>query len=236
MAGLDEQLRIQRARLAAVTRDLSRELVRESLYNRFDRDIAAWTDHYNAERAPAGPLPANVVKALLFEESRLGTSGLSAAPPYDWDSPAQHPLLSRHNLGRCVQPVLQLLMVNELAPDLYAQYGLAELAAEQAARKLRPVETVAWHDGSLAHAVRALHTRRDREDRNLMGTAGYDLYDDDVFWIRATVRWLFALYEVQPRVQRTWAAAVQAYGGNDEAYRRSVMSRARGDGDLQVSH
>ena len=71
----------------------SRMWVRQMMYNRFDLTIAAWVSHYNGLLNPATPLDPNIVKSMLYQESRMGTSGAHLMPPpSDWSSPDRHPI------------------------------------------------------------------------------------------------------------------------------------------------
>ena len=53
----------------------SRMWVRQMMYNRFDLSIAFWVNHYNRSLRPGVALDPNIVKSIIYQESRMGTSG-----------------------------------------------------------------------------------------------------------------------------------------------------------------
>ncbi|MBV9359724.1 MAG: hypothetical protein JO023_29790 [Chloroflexi bacterium] len=219
-----EQTRLETL-LARRQRVYSQIWVRQMMYNRFDVDIAAWVDHYNADLSPATPLDPNIVKGLLYQESRMGTSGEHLMPPpWEWSSSERNPIRSRYNIGQAIDSwgPQQWLMMREMAPSIFAGHGLTAFE--------RTWYTMSNRDYT-AHppflrAVREFFEVRDNGNRNLMGTTGRDLHEDYGFWIRTAVRWLFVKYE---HLQRpTWPEAVRAYNGGGapaRAYRDAVMAR-----------
>lgn len=73
-----EKERIRREGLLARRRQLlNRKLIQETMFNRFDMTIKSEVDSANKAHGLAGKdaLDPNLVKAQLFEESQLGTSG-----------------------------------------------------------------------------------------------------------------------------------------------------------------
>lgn len=203
----------------------SRMWVRQMMYNRFDVDIALWVSHYNRQLSPATVLDANIVKSMLYQESRMGTSGAHLMPPpSDWSSGDRHPIRSRFNIGQAIDSwgPQQFLMMREMAMAIFTRHGLS--AFDQTWMSMS-------NDDYAAHApfIRALREFfefRDGSNRNLMGTTARDLHEDYGFWIRTAIRWLFVKYANLR--SPTWAEAVRAYNGGGtraRAYRDAVMAR-----------
>lgn len=204
----------------------SRMWVRQMMYNRFDGSIARWANHYNVLLSPPAPLDPNVVKSILYQESRMGTSGRHLMmPPYDWNSGARHPIKSRFNLGQAIDSwgPQQWLMMREMAPSIATRHGLDALARER--EWLGMSSRDYWSHATFRTALREFFTARSGA-ANLMGTGGRDLHEDYGFWIRTAIRWLFHKYSSRRR--STWAQAVRAYNGGGsgaDRYRNDVMSR-----------
>jgi hypothetical protein len=231
LAALDKELTRREGILDRKEETLSRMLVRETMYNLFDPQILTWVDHYNQLFKPAKDLDPAIVKSILFQESRLGTSGKHLVlPPYDWSSSTAHPIKSRQNIGQTIDswPEQQLIMIKEMAPAIYAAHDLADLEQAHRETPMSNVEFAAWEGGKFRRAIKAFLTKRTAAGENLMGTPGRDLYVDYGFWIRTAVRWLFHKYLSLPAKSRSWAAAVRAYNGAGHRarnYRRAVMRR-----------
>lgn len=200
--------------------------VQWTMYNRFDVPIAAWTQHYNQALRPAADLDPNVPKSILYQESRMGTSGQHLMPPpSDWGSSARHPIRSRFNIGQAIDSwgPQQWLMMREMAPAIFARHGLGAL---EAGRRWFGMSNAEY--GASEPFMRALREFFEHRDggRNLMGTPGRDLHEDYGFWIRAAIRWLFVKYSSLRTP--SWAEAVRAYNGGGAAarrYRDAVMAR-----------
>jgi hypothetical protein len=62
--------------------ELNNNLIQETMVNRFDSWILNWVSYYNSLLKPATNLDANIVKSLLYEETKMGTQGehLEMAP------------------------------------------------------------------------------------------------------------------------------------------------------------
>jgi hypothetical protein len=240
--------RVQPGREAAI----SRGLIRQTMYNRFDPNIRRWVDHYNNTRRPARRLDANLVKSMLFQESRMGTHGQHLKlPPYT----APHlAVKSPRNLGQAIDTwhLQQFILMRELAPALFRRHNLHLLADPTLRRGPREVdlgggrkrtdkyweymtqtEMMAWNNGAFLTAVQDHRTRRDpRTGQNAHGNSDPDLFQSYDYWIRTAVRWLFYKYEKLPAARRSWAEAARAYNGSGAAarhYRDAVMRRTRGD-------
>ncbi len=213
---------------------MNRMLVRETMYNRFDADIVRWVDHYNNELRPATNLEYNVVKSILFKETRMGTHGEHLTlPPYSFqgEEGTNHPIKSRFNLGQVIDSFgpQQYLMIKEMAPTIYNQYGFGQFEARSAW-----LDTDWWSNDNYHRAIQAFSALRQADGNNLMGN-DTDLFLDYAFWIRATVRWLFRKYAVT----NDWPAAIRAYNGGGSratAYRNEVMGRANTSGTVMVGN
>jgi hypothetical protein len=239
LARLEAELARQEGLLANSQNTLSQMLVRETMYNRFDAVIVQWVDHYNTQFTPATNLDPNLVKSMLFQESRMGTQGTHLEkPPYSWADPKQHPIRSRYNLGQAIDSYAhqQLLMIEEMAPDLYTRYKLADLAAADRAEGMTESEIIAWDGGALNTAMQEFFARR-TGGNNPMGTPGRDLHEDYAFWIRTAIRWLF--YKYMSLKTPSWPEAIRAYNGSGkraEAYRDAVVGRTAGTGAISVGN
>jgi len=224
-------------------RTLSRMLVREMMYNRFDETILLWTTHYNrALGASATPLDPNIVKSIFFQESRFGISGTHLElPPYDWSSSSRHPIRSRYNIGQAIDSwgPIQYLMIKEMSPAIYNQHGLGRLEPNSRWLGMSNNQYASWESGSFMTALREFFEFRDASGNNLMGTHGKDLYLDYDFWIRTCIRWLFHKFSRLPARTRSWREAVRAYNGRGPRagrYRDEVMARLGSNDPLHVGN
>lgn len=236
---LEEEVARQEGLLVRSQNTLSQMLVRETMYNRFDAVIVQWVNHYNAQFTPATNLDPNLVKSMLFQESRMGTHGTHLEkPPYSWADPKQHPIRSRYNLGQAIDSYAhqQLLMIEEMAPDIYTKHKLADLAAANRKKGMTNSEMIAWSGGALNTAMQEFFTRR-TGGNNAMGTPGRDLHEDYAFWIRTAIRWLFFKY--LSLATPSWPEAIRAYNGSGkraQAYRDAVTGRTAGKGTISVGN
>jgi subtilisin family serine protease len=205
--------------------EYDRMWVRQMMYNRFDLDIARWVTHYNTQLTPATALDPNVVKSMLYQESRMGTSGAHLMPPpSDWSSATHHPVRSRFNIGQAIDSwgPQQWLMIREMAAAIFTRYGLS--AFDRTWFGMSNADYAAH--APFIRALREFFEFRDASNRNLMGTPARDLHEDYGFWIRTAIRWLFVKYAHLSNP--TWAEAVRAYNGGGaraRAYRDAVMAR-----------
>jgi hypothetical protein len=233
----EEELANQERLLARRQATLSRMLVRETMYNRFDADISHWVDHYNKLLKPKEECDPNLVKSMIFQESRAGVEGEHLElPPYDWASSDKHPMRSRFNIMQAVDSSgeQQLLMLREMAPDLFARHKLDEF--EKAHRASGLTESLIWGNPEFSAALREFFGRR-VGGHNVMGSQDVDLHLDYSFWIRTGVRWLF--YKYKSIGQTSWAEAARAYNGagrKAQEYKKAVMSRVGGAGSLDVGN
>lgn len=238
LASMEEELRRRDDIYKDETRALSVLMVRECMYNRFDRDISHWTTHYNKLLSPPVALDPNVPKSLFFEETRLGCSGVHLElPPYSWNDPAKNPIRSRYNLGQAIDSWApqQYLMIKEMSPHIYASYALGDLEKERQWKGMTNSEYVSWNRGRFSAAVMDFHSHLSG-GVNLMGTAAKSLFEDYTYWIRTAIRWLF---QKQDDAKSSWSTAVERYnGGGAKAvgYRDRVMARVGGTESLVVTY
>ena len=226
---------------------LNRKLIQETMYNRFDPIIKAEVDAANKAHKFSGAdaLDPDLVKAMIFQESEMGTAGthLELLPT--------HPVKSRFNLGQVIDSsgLALLTMFEREQPVLVTRFSLgglrADLAAAQTEKKtleakaspspadvarlaqLADLSRASWEafiwsykaagkmDG-FAAAVNAFFGNT-TPARNL----------DYGFWIHMMVLWLFE----KKTPGRTWLDTIKAYNGSGkraEHYRKAVQTRASG--------
>lgn len=239
---LDAERTHQSSEQADREAELSRMLVRQTMYNRFDLLINKWVNHYNLTLKPETKLDPNVVKSILFRETRIGTSGEHLGlPPYDWSASGppgpSNPLKSRFNVMQAIDSwgPQQLLMIEEISPVPFDKYRLADLEKEMAKPSMTNEQMAAWNGASFVRAAIEFQGVG-MAGKNQMGDTG-PLFEDYSFWIRTGVRWLFEKYRTLPKAKRTWAEAVRAFNGSGSAaisYSKNVMSRAGKLDDLEV--
>lgn len=214
----------------------SRMWVKQMMYNRFDTAIDHWCRHYNDLLHPAEDLDPNIVKSIIYQESRMGTAGRHLMPPpSDWTSAERHPIRSRFNLAQAIDSwgPQQWLMMQEMAPALFSRHHLDALESGRRWMGMRNTEYA--HHATFMTALREFFQHRDAAGNNFMGTPGRDLHEDYAFWIRTAIRWLFVKY--QSLTSPNWREAVRAYNGSGESarrYRDAVMARV-GDSDAYAA-
>ena len=125
---------------------LNRRLIQETMFNRFDRIIHKWTDHYNKQFSFTGAdtLDPNLVKSMLFQESEFGTSGQHL------QEPPRHRVKTRFNIGQVIDssaPAL-LIMIREMEPSLLTTFHLTTINADLASaqRELQSLRRVRNRD------------------------------------------------------------------------------------------
>lgn len=231
----EKELANQEQLLARRQATFSRMLIRETMYNRFDADIAHWVDHYNTLLQPKENCNPDLVKSMIFRETRMGTHGNHLElPPYSWSDRYKNPIRSRFNLMQAVDSPgeQQLLMIKEMAPDLYTKHELDEFVRSHRASGL--TESVIWGNPEFTTALHDFFARR-AAGNNAMGRRDVDLHLDYAFWIRTGVRWLF--YKYKAIGEASWAEAARAYNGagkGAQEYKKDVISRVGGVGALDV--
>ena len=238
--GLEAELKRREQSLSNKETTLSQMLVRETMYNQFDPLIKKWVDHYNGSLKPSTLLDPNIVKSILFQESRLGTSGEHLEkPPYSWSSSKKHPIRTKYNLGQAVDSPgpQQYLMIKEMAPSIYTKYKLDTLEKKAKWKGMSTAEYFSWNRGDFVKALQEFFRKKIASKKNLMGNTGKDLHTDYEFWIRVSVRWLF--YKYFSLKKPSWSAAVKAYNGVGSAaakYRAAVMARTGSKSTLEVGN
>ncbi|RKG96033.1 hypothetical protein [Corallococcus carmarthensis] len=228
--------------LSSTLHTLGQMLVRETMYNRFDQTISTWVKHYEAKIKPEKKIDPNIVKSIIFQETRMGTSGRHLElPPYTWNGGKTHPVKSRFNLMQSVDSSAhqQLIMMEEMAPAIFIKHKLPEAVRENQKKGKTESELYAWNGGAIPKAMREFFVYRDTADKNLMETPARDLHEDYAFWIRTGVRWLFQKYVSLNARSRTWPEAVRAFNGSGadaHTYRNEVMGRVGAKGTLKVGN
>lgn len=243
----------QKANLEKLLNDrrkvLGSTIAREYMYNRFDDRISHWVDFYNKQEKPAQNLDANVVKSMIYQEGRFGTSGLHfKLPPHTWDFAESHPVKSRFNLMQAIDSLFQqqMMIIEEMDPTFFSGQKLPPNNETLATIKSKTVKRgkdiiVVWKDLSInnvmAHpdeaiavlsAIKAFGIKqtaalgRKAPDGTQMG-----IYTDYDFWIRCGVFWLMHKYKVTAK-SASWKEGVRRYngGGPDSIkYRDAVYER-----------
>jgi hypothetical protein len=235
---LEAELARRESVLADKEKVLSRMLLVETMYNRFDPLIVKWVEYYNQQLHPKIPCDPNIVKSMMFRESRIGTSGkeLSPGPSTDWSN-INVPFHARFNIMMNIASSgeQQMIMLRELAPDIFTKHHLNEFEKKQKPKEWN--DTVIWGNPEFRAAVQEMFQRRDASGHNALGTRNTDLQLDYEFWIRTGIRWLFFKYISLPADKRTWEEAARAYNGSGpdaRQYRKDVMSRVGGTKELDV--
>lgn len=224
----DELLRLEELQNNRYTA-LNISLIQETMVNRFDSLILHWVSYYNSLLHPAQNLDANIVKSLLYEETKMGTQGEHLEkPPYAWDGSVSFPIKSVYNLGQAIDSwgPQQYLMIKEMAPAIYTSYGLSALETNDVWKTMSNNEYENWNGGRFVQAMMAYDAARTPYGVNLNNSSANNLMFDYSYWIRVSVRWLFEKYLSMNNP--SWPSAVQAYNGSGpkaEAYRVRVMGR-----------
>lgn len=215
---------------------LNERLIQGAMFNRFDASIKAWTDHYNTQFGFAGNKAADpdMVKAMIFQESQMGTAG-----PH-LDDPPTHPVRTRFNIGQMIDTssLIILELIREDDPGLIAKYHLKDMVTDKFAaendlerlKKLRHPDST--QTARIAELVRL--SGRDWEVffwgykaagettgfadavAEYFGTGSSAKNMSYDFWIRASIRELFE----KRKLVSTWEEAARAYNGAGPAARR----------------
>jgi hypothetical protein len=245
MKDLSDELKRREEEIAKKEATLSRMLVRQTMFNLFDPIIVKWVDHYNKTLAPKTKLDPNIAKSMLFQETRMGTTGEHLElPPYSWTDPNKHPIRSRFNLMQAIDSYgeQQLLMIEEMALPIFTKYKLDELKKLNKAKSMTNDELIAWGGGALWNAMKEYNQLDPATNKNLMGTTGKELYLDYSYWIRTGIRWLFFKYSIT----NDWGEAVRAFVGRPDPkkapkeykrsqnYKKDVLGRTGNTKDLEI--
>jgi hypothetical protein len=200
---------------------LNHRLAQASDLNRFDASIKKWTDHYNKKfgYTETRGLDPDLVKAILYEESQMGTR--------DQYYPAAY-----LNLGQVGSDRLSLELIREDKPELITEYHLETIeqdlsAAQAELRALNKVKTPDTKQTERKARLEALsksdwnvfllHYRAAGQNVGLREAVvahrillfGSPHASDPDFGIRQCVRMLFAKREQVS----TWEEAARAYNG-----------------------
>lgn len=218
-------------------RVLNERLIQGTMFNRFDAEIKTWTEHYNAKFGFTGSNGADpdMVKAMIFEESQMGTAG-----PH-LDDPPRHPVRTRFNIGQMIDTsslvLLELIREDEAA--LVATYHLEDIEKDLIAAQndLERMNKVARPSVGQQARIAELTRLSGRDWEVFMweykaageaagfGAAVVDYFGDRggrhrnlsyEFWIRASIRELFG----KRKLVSSWEEAARAYNGAGPAARR----------------
>ena len=208
---------------------LNTRLIQETMVNRFDPEIVRWVTHYNTTFSPATPLNPEIVKSIIYQETKMGTQGVHLEkPPYGWTGATSFPIKSRFNLGQTIDSwgPQQYLMIKEMAPHIYSKYSLGDLEVEQKWKGMSNQDYADWNGGDFVLAMQEYNAFRTLAGTNLNASSSEDLMLDYSYWIRVAVRWLFEKYMSMDKP--SWSEAVRAFNGSGpkaERYRKDVMGR-----------
>lgn len=231
--------------------NLNRRLIQETMFNRFDASVKRWTDYYNAQYGYTGrdALDPNIVKAMLYRESKMGTSGEHLHAP----GPGSHPMTSQFNIMQAIDSgaMALLTIMEEMAPALITKYHLGDMrkdldAAQGRRQKLsRMASRTPAEEADLAELTRVAEPNWERflwEYKAAGQPKGFaeavaDFFTstspprhlDYDFWIRTAVRWLFE----KRQISDSWAEALYNYNGGSGDYRDEVLGRAASAGAAQ---
>jgi hypothetical protein len=225
---------------------LNRRLIQASMLNRFDAGIKKWTDHYNTKFGFTGKkaLDPNLVKAMIFEETQMGTSGQHL------EVPPSHPVKTRFNVGQMIDTSTMILLelIREDEPGLIATYHLENIEKDLSAAQieLRDLKKVKTPNATQTARKAQLETLSEGYWERFMWnyraagqTTGFpeavnDYFDlppgstdrnfDYDFWVRASI---VELFDKRKGVS-SWAEAARAYNGagaRARAYKARVTAR-----------
>jgi hypothetical protein len=228
---------------------LNTRLIQASMLNRFDASIKKWTDHYNTKFGFTGKkaLDPDLVKAMIFDETQMGTSGQHL------EVPPTHPVKTRFNIGQMIDSSTMILLelIREDEPALIATYHLENIEKDLSAAQieLRDLKKVKTPDATQTARKADLETLSESYWERFMWnyraagqTVGLreavdDYFDlpagstdrnfDYDFWVRACILELFG----KRKEVSTWEEAARAYNGiGDRArkYKARVTTRMAG--------
>jgi hypothetical protein len=225
--------------------EINKALIQQKMYNKFDAAIAKWSASYPPTFG-FDPLDPNLVKSVIFKESRMGTSG-------PFISVTGHEINQPPNVMQMVDSngfALSKMMLEDAdLKYLVTKHGLQNILVDLEAKKRRLKTLKGKSPLTPAEQVEksALEFEKERGGwknwepffQNYPGFAAARaelIPDPDAqgqhdqtyeFWIRAGVRWLC---EKRKEFGLTsWAETVRAYNGTGplaEAYRKEVTGRA----------
>lgn len=225
---------------------LNDQLIQETMFNSMDASIKKWTDHYNKTIGVPQKwtaLDANLVKAMTWKESAMGTRGdFLSLPPY---SAGQR--MTRFNVMQAVDSSgpQQIMMMDEMdtsTPSLEDRFHYRQVSndlfAAQASynRKVKTTDDELKADVLKARCYKPWLPEGKRWRYNDYYTSdprwygavtaffqqtspGRNLSYD--FWIRTGVRWLFE----KRKGVTSWDEAISAYNGEaGTTYRNKIKN------------
>jgi hypothetical protein len=222
-------------------KSLNRKLIQETMFNRFDATIGAEVAAANKAHGLSGKdaLDPNLVKALFFQESELGTAGVHM------EDPPTDNVKTRFNLGQVIDSsgLALLTLLEREHPAIVAARKIGKLRTDMAAaqKELAKLEAKGNPTATEAARLRVLKTLSGQSWENFIWAyAGFDDAVNDLFagasparnldytfWIHMAVLWIFE----KRKAGMTWEQAVKAYNGSGaraEHYRQAVAGRAAG--------
>src|SRR5262245_49961180 len=225
---------------------LNIRLIQASMINRFDASIKKWTDHYNTKFGFTGKkaLDPDLVKAMIFEETQMGTSGQHL------EVPPSHPVKTRFNVGQMIDTSTMILLelIREDEPALITTFHLENIEKDLAAaqKELEDLKKVKTPNATQTARIAQLETLSETYWERFMWnyraagqTTGFkeavnDYFDlppgstdrnyDYDFWIRASI---VELFDKRKGVS-SWAEAARAYNGTGpraRGYKARVTAR-----------
>jgi uncharacterized protein DUF4157 len=222
-------------------KSLNRKLIQETMWNRFDTIIKSEVDAANTAAGLTGKaaLDPNLVKAMLFQESELGTSGTHM------ELTPSHPSKTRFNLGQVIDSsgMALLTLLERERPTIVTTRKIGTLRADLGAAQSELKKLKAKKSRTAAEETRLTELKEKSKqswEEFIWTYPGFadavdDLFKetsparnfDYTFWIHMAVMWLFQ----KRRTGMSWAEAARAYNGSGpgaEAYRDAVVARAAG--------
>jgi hypothetical protein len=229
---------------------LNVRLIQAAMLNRFDSSIKTWVDFYNNQFGFTGKdaLDPNLIKAMVYEESQMGTFG-------DFMSdPTTHLIMTRFNILQAIDswPEEQLLVIPDMMPSLIAKYhleniqqdlltveteldnlkGKADAGTAKAAditrlNELKALSEDNWQPWFFAYKAPGETQGFVEAATEFLNTvAGGKKHKEDYdFWIRVGVRAVFEKH----KLVSSWAEAARAYNGSGpraRKYQDRVVQRA----------
>jgi hypothetical protein len=199
---------LQRKRLVL----LNQRLIQGSFLNRFDADVAKWVDFYNKQFKYTGKdaLDPNLVKAMLYKETQMGTHGEFLEVTTDVAPKRRTRQNILQNIDSSGEALLE--MIPEEEPGIASKYDFPKI--RKSIVDVPKTEDALWANPSFVAAVNEFFAKP------AGGTARNEDYS---FWIKSGVRWLF--HKRQGRKVKSWEEAAEKYnGGGPDArnYKRLV--------------
>lgn len=196
-------------------RRLNEKLIQGSFLNRFDASIKKWVDFYNTKFGYTGkdPLDPNLVKAMLYKETEMGTSGEHLEDPAETGPKVKTRQNILQNVDSSGEALLQMIPEEDAA--LAAKHKFADIRKDLA--KIKDTEGFLWADPRFVAGVTEFFARP------AGGIARNEDYD---FWIKSGVRWLF--HKRSGKKIKSWEQAAFAYNGDGadaRRYRRLARER-----------